>query len=114
VRSVRASVGNRRLAVFALYDSVDVSTNAFGDSHTLRQLFAIDAECPHQGAALEEGDIEEVGSASCVACPRHGWTFDLRTGWCDDLYDYGVRAYEVRCLVDRRICVADVPNPQPD
>ena len=33
--------------------------------------------CPHRGASLEYGDIEEPG----IRCPYHGWLFDV-TGQC--------------------------------
>ena len=102
MRSVRVILGQRTLAIYSEVSETGAET-----------LYAIDADCPHQGAALEAGDIEEVNGAACVVCPRHGWCFDLKTGWCDDLYDYGVRAFEVRRRVDGRIEVADRPNSQP-
>jgi nitrite reductase/ring-hydroxylating ferredoxin subunit len=102
MRSVRVTLGQRTLAIYSEVSETGAET-----------LYAIDADCPHQGAALEAGDIEEVNGAACVVCPRHGWCFDLKTGWCDDLYDYGVRAFEVRRRVDGRIEVADRPNSQP-
>ncbi len=40
------------------------------------QLFAIDDHCPHKKASLAAGS----GDALSVACPWHGWQFDLRTG----------------------------------
>ena len=94
---MRVLVGVRNIAIFA----VGI------------EMFAIDADCPHQGASLETGDIEDSGGATCVSCPRHGWCFDLRTGWCEDLYDYGLNAYQVIRLPDGRVCVADAANPQP-
>jgi nitrite reductase/ring-hydroxylating ferredoxin subunit len=39
-------------------------------------LFAIDADCTHVGAPLEEGQVEERR----VECPWHGSVFDLETG----------------------------------
>ena len=64
------------------------------------ELLAIDADCPHQGAGLEAGDIEDGGASvgPCVSCPRHGWLLELRTGFCEDLGDVGVGTYEVRTL----------------
>lgn len=32
------------------------------------------SHCPHRGASLEYGDIEERG----IRCPYHGWLFDVR------------------------------------
>jgi phenylpropionate dioxygenase-like ring-hydroxylating dioxygenase large terminal subunit len=34
----------------------------------------IGAHCPHRGASLEYGDIEDGG----IRCPYHGWLFDVR------------------------------------
>ena len=36
--------------------------------------------CPHRGASLEYGDIEERG----LRCPYHGWLFDV-SGRCREM-----------------------------
>lgn len=60
------ALGDRLLAVF----------NRGGE------YFAIDDLCPHQGASLGEGVLDEGGA---VACPWHGWRFRIRDGaWCDN------------------------------
>jgi 3-phenylpropionate/trans-cinnamate dioxygenase ferredoxin component len=42
------------------------------------ELLAIEDRCSHDNGPLAEGDFDE---ATCtVECPRHGSTFDLRTG----------------------------------
>ena len=48
---------------------------------------AIEDACNHAGASLAEGERD----GACVACPMHGYLFDLRTGalvapegLCDD------------------------------
>ena len=41
------------------------------------QSYAINRYCPHQGADLQEGWIEEE---RYLVCPRHRWRFDLRDG----------------------------------
>jgi nitrite reductase (NADH) small subunit len=44
------------------------------------QYFAIDDVCPHMGASLSEGFVEE----GVVTCPWHGWRFRLCDGaWAD-------------------------------
>lgn len=44
-------------------------------------VLAIDARCGHQGAPLELGDVEDLGSEHwCVRCPWHNRQFCLRTG----------------------------------
>ncbi|HYO55368.1 Rieske (2Fe-2S) protein, partial [Archangium sp.] len=41
------------------------------------QRYAVNRYCPHQGADLREGWIEE---GRYLVCPRHRWRFDLREG----------------------------------
>ncbi len=40
------------------------------------EVFAINAVCPHQGGPLANGRLD----GHVLACPWHGWTFDVRTG----------------------------------
>lgn len=40
------------------------------------EVFAIEDACNHAGASLAEGWLEDA----CVACPMHGYVFELRTG----------------------------------
>ncbi len=56
------------------------------------QLFAINHVCPHRGGPLAEGTL----TGSVVACPWHGWTFDVRTGLPDHPGGHSVAAYEVK------------------
>jgi nitrite reductase/ring-hydroxylating ferredoxin subunit len=49
--------------------------------------FAIEDACNHAGASLSEGERK----GTCVACPMHGYRFNLATGelveprgFCDD------------------------------
>src|SRR5919108_5512523 len=62
------------------------------------QVYAIRNICPHQQGPLCEGRIFPTHTATVqpdgrvseyldhdrpvIACPRHGWEFDLRTGRC--------------------------------
>ena len=41
-------------------------------------FYAIDDECPHAGAPLNDGTVHR----GIVTCLRHGWRFDLREGRC--------------------------------
>ena len=44
-------------------------------------FFAIDDVCPHMGASLGEGEVEN----GIVTCPWHGWRFRLADGaWADN------------------------------
>ena len=43
--------------------------------------FAIDDLCPHMGASLAEGDVED----GAVSCPWHAWRFCVKDGtWRDN------------------------------
>lgn len=39
-------------------------------------FYAIEDICTHDGGPLDQGTLE----GACVICPRHGATFDVRTG----------------------------------
>jgi nitrite reductase/ring-hydroxylating ferredoxin subunit len=41
-------------------------------------VYACSAVCTHQGGPLSEGRL----SGTRLACPWHGWHFDVRTGAC--------------------------------
>jgi len=82
-RGVRVEVGDHRVAVFRIGDSV----------------YAIGDRCSHAEASLAEGEL--FGTE--VECPRHGSEFDLETGAPGSLpatrpvpvYDVAVVAGEV-------------------
>jgi nitrite reductase (NADH) small subunit/3-phenylpropionate/trans-cinnamate dioxygenase ferredoxin subunit len=42
------------------------------------QVHALADECRHQGGPLSEGNLR----GSRLACPWHGWMYDVRTGQC--------------------------------
>lgn len=56
----RATVGDRRVAVFRLPSG----------------FAAVDAACPHRGGPLSDGIVAD----GCVTCPLHNWRLDLLTG----------------------------------
>ncbi len=41
-------------------------------------VFACEDTCAHQGGPLSEGRLSGVR----LACPWHGWMYDVRTGEC--------------------------------
>ncbi len=70
------------------------------------QYYAIDDCCPHMGASLAEGMLEN----GVVACPWHDWRFCVHDGtWCDnrrikiDRFEVRVQGDEiqVRCVPDQ-------------
>lgn len=64
------------------------------------EVFAVGDECRHRSGSLGHGRL--VGDA--VACPLHGWRFDLRTGESDQDPGDPVRVYPAR-VVDGRVLV---------
>jgi len=44
--------------------------------HAGGQFYAIDDVCTHDGGPLSDGELQ----GHTIACPRHGATFDIRTG----------------------------------
>ncbi|KII84888.1 hypothetical protein PLICRDRAFT_45721 [Plicaturopsis crispa FD-325 SS-3] len=45
-----------------------------------RQLYAMEATCPHLGADMSHAEIEECETSVVAVCPWHRYDFDLRTG----------------------------------
>ena len=91
-------LGGRRIAVF----------NIGG------KFYALDDTCPHRGGPLGPGWIE--GEKCMVACPLHGWEFDLKTGACLTVPSRPVRSYRVR-VVEGTVEIAVQPDggaPGPD
>ncbi len=73
--------------------------------HIEEGFFAIEDACAHQGASLAFGNIDGF----CVACPRHGALFDIRTGDVISLPALrGVRSYHVE-VQDGQIVLAKTP-----
>lgn len=56
------------------------------------EIFALDGICPHKAAPLGIGHCEN----GVVACPMHGWRFDIRTGDCLDVPNKPAEKLEVR------------------
>ncbi len=70
------------------------------------EVFAIDNECTHAGAPLDEGTLGREGKY-LITCPWHDAHFDCRTGqadpdtpWGEDATAYAVRIREGQVWVD--------------
>jgi nitrite reductase (NADH) small subunit/3-phenylpropionate/trans-cinnamate dioxygenase ferredoxin subunit len=64
------------------------------------EILAINDICPHAGASLSAGYVEE----KTVSCPWHAWRFNLCDGtWCDNpklkVDSYPVKVESGRILV---------------
>jgi NAD(P)H-dependent nitrite reductase small subunit len=57
---------------------------------------AIDDYCPHMGASLAEGTLQE----GVVECPWHAWQFRLKDGTWVNSPKLKIGCYEVRLLGD--------------
>lgn len=60
------------------------------------KFYAIDGVCAHQGGPLGRGAL----SGCIVACPWHGWQFDVTTGANQLNTRYGQQTFPVRLLGD--------------
>src|SRR5512134_3443824 len=56
------------------------------------EYYAIGNMCPHRGAALEDGFVEQ----DKVFCPWHCFDFNLKTGECTTVPSLRVPTYEVK------------------
>ena len=59
---------------------------------TADEWFAIDDLCPHMGASLAEGYVED----KMVTCPWHAWRFCIRDGSWEDNPKTRVDCFEVK------------------
>ena len=60
------------------------------------EYFALNDFCPHMGAALSDGHVED----GTVICPWHAWRFKICDGtWCDNP-TLKTDSYEVRVVGD--------------
>jgi 3-phenylpropionate/trans-cinnamate dioxygenase ferredoxin subunit len=83
-----------------------------------QEWFGVRNVCPHQTETLALGRVrQEIKTGAqlgtyratermLIACPRHVWAFDLRTGYCVVDPTLRVRAYRVS-VEDGRVLVDD-------
>lgn len=77
-------------------------------ARTGAQVYACGDVCTHRGGPLSEGKL----SGTRLACPWHGWMFDVRTGQCAfPPRGAAVPSYAVR--VEGNDVFVDVPRPDP-
>lgn len=55
-------------------------------------FYATQAKCLHMGGPVGRGKLE----GCVVACPWHGWQYDVRDGRCDTFSSKSVATYPVR------------------
>jgi len=70
------------------------------------QYYAIDDTCPHMGASLAEGYVED----GIVTCPWHAWRFRLQDGAWADNPRLKIGCYAVRVVGDEIQIALECPN----
>jgi nitrite reductase/ring-hydroxylating ferredoxin subunit len=75
-QATKAKIGSLKIAVFACGEDI-VATNG---------------QCPHAGGPLHDGEVD----GTILTCPWHGWTYDLKTGACEEDPDLTLEIYPVR------------------
>src|ERR1041385_6797378 len=68
------------------------------------QVYACGDTCAHRGGALSEGKLSGVR----LACPLHGWHYDVRTGQCV-FPGRGASVPSFRVRLDAGAIFVDVP-----
>ncbi|KAB0671370.1 Rieske (2Fe-2S) protein [Oryzomonas sagensis] len=59
-------------------------------------IFACENECPHQGSPMNAAVVKE----GYIACPRHGYRFNLADGGCTDHPDLTLKTFPVQISGD--------------
>ncbi len=71
------------------------------------EVYAINAICPHAGAFLDSGFLEDF----TIICPLHGWDFDIRTGMSPS-YGVKTRCYPIE-VKDGIVYLQESPSAPP-
>ncbi|KAI0339942.1 DUF455-domain-containing protein [Trametopsis cervina] len=75
-----------------------------------RQMYAMEAQCPHLGADISHADIEECESSLVLVCPWHRYDFDLETGHSDTGLKACTYALDIRPGEDGDIVFVEAPE----
>lgn len=55
-------------------------------------IYAVENECPHQGAPLAAAIVKD----GHLTCPRHGYRFELQDGRCKEHPEFVLKSWPVR------------------
>jgi len=72
------------------------------------EYFAINDFCPHMGASLADGHVEN----GTVLCPWHAWSFRLCDGTWMDNSKSGIRTATYKVRVENGEIQVSVPPPE--
>ena len=67
------------------------------------KFYATTNTCPHRGGPLGEGFLED----EVVACPWHGWRYDVKTGMCTNMPGVKIQTFNV--IVQGNDVMVEVP-----
>lgn len=56
------------------------------------QIYAVENECPHQGAPMNGAVVKDT----YISCPRHGYRFELKDGSCKEHPELRLQTWPVR------------------
>jgi len=59
-------------------------------------IYAVENECPHQGSPLNAAVVKD----GYIACPRHGYRFNLTDGRCAEHPDFVLTTFPVKLIGD--------------
>ncbi len=105
---------------------IDVNGKSIGVFRVDDQFYALRNRCPHQFGPLcagtlapravsgGPGDMRLGSGPPLLACPWHGWEYDIATGQSfmgPGRGNMAVRRYEVRVLPGSELAPGDVPVP---
>ncbi len=106
----------RFVDVAAIHDIPEGRGRAFAVAGRMVAVFrvgdglqAIDDFCPHMGASLGDGWVED----GCVACPWHAWRFRLSDGAWLDNPKIKTQVFPVRLVGERVEVEIDWPEESP-
>lgn len=88
-------------------ETVELSGRRIAVFNVGGQFYALDDTCPHRRGPLGPGWVDT--DKCSVACPLHGWEFDLKTGACLTVPSRPVRSHRVR-VVGGRVEIAIQPE----
>ena len=75
------------------------------------EYFAINDLCPHMGASLARGHVED----HAVTCPWHAWRYSVRDGtWLDNPRGLGTDSWPARLDGDSIQVAIPARDPAPD
>lgn len=76
--------------------TVEIGGNVIAVFNINGEFYAIDNTCLHRGGSLGDGFID----GQTVACPVHGWQFDITTGQGIMPPSPGVKSYNIEVRGD--------------